>query len=69
MLEKLEINNVCIACDTCREICPENSIITNNSIYVIDNWSCTRCELCIQVCPVDCIKYETPKNQPKPPHK
>lgn len=59
MLEVLEINNICIACDSCKQVCPEGSIITNGKIYAIDTWSCTQCELCIHACPVDCIKYTT----------
>ena len=58
MLEKLEINNTCISCDACRLICPENSIITDGTIFAIDNSSCTQCGLCIEVCPVDSIKIK-----------
>lgn len=56
MLEKLEINNTCIYCDSCRLICPENSIFTTGQKYAIDEWSCTQCGLCIEACPADSIK-------------
>jgi Pyruvate/2-oxoacid:ferredoxin oxidoreductase delta subunit len=56
MFEKLEINNMCIACDSCRVICPENSIITNGTKYGIDQWSCSGCGICIEACPTDAIK-------------
>lgn len=59
MLKVLEINNICISCDSCRQVCPEDSVITNGRDYHIDTWSCTQCELCLQVCPMDCIKYIT----------
>lgn len=58
MLEKLEINNTCIPCDSCRMICPENAIITDGANFEIDSWSCTNCGLCIEVCPVDAIKIK-----------
>lgn len=58
MYEKLEINNTCISCDSCRIACPESSIITNGEDYAIDSWSCTRCGICIEVCPIDCIKIK-----------
>lgn len=58
MLEKLEINNSCVPCNACYNICPENSVFTDGEKYVIDNWSCTQCGLCIEVCPVDAIKIK-----------
>lgn len=59
MLEKLEINNTCISCDTCRVVCPESSIYTDGESYTIDPWSCTMCGICIELCPVDSIKIKT----------
>lgn len=56
MLNFLEINNTCVACDACRSICPEDAIISNGKEFAIDQWSCTLCLLCLEVCPVDCIK-------------
>lgn len=52
----LEISSICVACDSCRLICPENAVVTNGQNYFIDSWSCTLCGLCIEVCPIDCIK-------------
>lgn len=56
----LEISSICIACDNCHLVCPENAVITNGQQYTIDPWSCTHCGLCIEVCPVDCIKPAKP---------
>jgi energy-converting hydrogenase B subunit K len=56
MKEEIEINFSCINCDSCRQICPEGSVLYNNTGYAIETWSCINCELCIQVCPVDAIK-------------
>ncbi len=58
MFEKLEINNICNACDSCRLICPEKSIITNGQDYAIDSWSCNGCGICIEICPTDAIKIK-----------
>lgn len=57
----LEISSICISCDNCRLVCPENAVITNGQNYFIDQWSCTLCDLCIEACPVECIKEVTPK--------
>lgn len=54
----LEISSICIACDNCRIICPENAVISDGRDYSIDHWSCTLCGLCQEVCPVDCIKQK-----------
>lgn len=56
MLEKLEINNTCVSCDSCYILCPEKAVYTNGKEYVIDNWSCTVCGICIEACPSDSIK-------------
>lgn len=52
----LQISNLCISCDNCRLLCPENCIMINNKQYFIESWSCTQCQVCIEVCPVDCIR-------------
>jgi ferredoxin len=57
----LLITDECIACDACREECPNGSIEENDPIYTIDPDRCTECvgyfdePQCIAVCPVDCI--------------
>lgn len=56
MVPYLEINSLCISCDNCRLICPENAVLKNGDQHVIDTWTCTLCYACVQVCPVDCIK-------------
>ncbi len=56
MSQKLKITNICVGCDSCRIICPEETIFTQENEYFIENWGCTLCSLCIQVCPVDAIK-------------
>ena len=61
MLDKLEINNNCVPCDSCSRICPEKAIYSNGQDYAIDISSCILCGLCIEVCPVDAIRFQIPK--------
>lgn len=57
----LLIGDDCIACDACREECPNEAIEENEPVYFIDPDRCTECvgyydePSCIAVCPVDCI--------------
>ena len=57
----LIIMDECIACDACREECPNMAIEEGDPIYVIDADRCTECvghyeePQCVEVCPVDCI--------------
>lgn len=57
----LLINEECIACDACREECPNSAIEENDPVYMIDPDLCTECvgyydePSCVAVCPVDAI--------------
>ncbi len=57
----LIITDECIACDACREECPNTAIEEGDPIYIIESDRCTECvgsfdePQCIEVCPVDCI--------------
>ena len=57
----LIITDECIACDACREECPNGAIEEGDPIYIIESDLCTECvghfdePQCIEVCPVDCI--------------
>lgn len=57
----LLIHEECIACDACREECPNGAIEEGDPIYVIDPDLCTECvgyfdePSCVSVCPVDAI--------------
>lgn len=58
----LKITNECIACDACREECPNYAIEENDPVYKIDPDACTECygfydePSCVSVCPVDAIE-------------
>lgn len=57
----LMITEDCIACDACREECPNSAIEEGDPIYIIDPDMCTECmgyddePACLLACPVDCI--------------
>ena len=51
------INEDCIACGTCIDECPSNSI-TEGDIYKIDPNTCTDCGSCAEVCPTEAIHPE-----------
>jgi len=61
----LIITDECIACDACREECPNEAIDEGDPIYLIDSDTCSECvgsfdePQCIEVCPVDCIILDT----------
>ena len=57
----LIITDECIACDACREECPNVAIEEGDPVYIIEPDLCTECvgwfdePQCVEVCPVDCI--------------
>ena len=57
----LMITEECIACDACRDECPNGAIEESDPIYIIDPDVCTECvghydePACISVCPDECI--------------
>ena len=61
----LIITDDCIACDACREECPNVAIEEGDPVYIIEPDQCTECvgwfdePQCVEVCPVDCIIVDT----------
>ncbi|MCX7557350.1 YfhL family 4Fe-4S dicluster ferredoxin [Xanthomonadaceae bacterium JHOS43] len=57
----LLINDLCVNCDVCAPVCPNNAITQGETIYEIAPSRCTECvghfdtPQCIEVCPVECI--------------
>ncbi len=50
------INDECVGCGNCIEICPADAVKLENDIAVIDvNW-CIGCGVCVFKCPNDAIK-------------
>lgn len=67
----LIIQEECIACDACKEECPNEAINEGDPIYIIDPERCTEClghfdePACVAVCPIDCI-ISDPNHQETP---
>ncbi len=60
----LKITDVCINCDVCEPVCPNEAIYQGELIYEIDPALCTECvghfdqPQCQEICPVDCIPLD-----------
>jgi ferredoxin len=56
----LRITELCINCDVCEPVCPNQAIYQGETIYEIDPARCTECvghfdePQCQVVCPVEC---------------
>jgi MinD superfamily P-loop ATPase containing an inserted ferredoxin domain len=51
------VNNDCISCGICRDVCPAKNITLENGIPVFHH-QCECCMACIQHCPKRAINYE-----------
>jgi ferredoxin len=57
----LKITELCINCDVCVPVCPNEAISLGLSFYEIAPDLCTECvghyatPQCVEVCPVECI--------------
>lgn len=60
----LRISDLCVNCDVCEPVCPNQAIAQGEDIYVIDPRRCTECvghydePQCVVVCPVECIDLD-----------
>ncbi len=55
-LIKYTVNDKCIGCTKCVQVCPVNAIpFTPYEKHIIDQELCTKCDSCREVCPVDAI--------------
>jgi len=69
----LKINELCVNCDVCEPVCPNQAITQGADIYVIDPARCTQCvghfdePQCVVVCPVECIDPDPayPESEPQ----
>ncbi|MGA9423019.1 MAG: YfhL family 4Fe-4S dicluster ferredoxin [Rhodanobacteraceae bacterium] len=57
----LKISELCVNCDVCEPVCPNNAISMGEEFYEIAPQHCTECvghhdtPQCVEVCPVECI--------------
>jgi ferredoxin len=57
----LKITDICVNCDVCEPVCPNQAIALGEVIYEIAPNRCTECvghfdtPQCVEVCPVECI--------------
>jgi ferredoxin len=60
----LKITELCINCDVCEPVCPNQAIFQGIEIYQINPDLCTECvghhaePQCVIVCPVACIPLD-----------
>ena len=60
----LVISDLCVNCDVCEPICPNEAISMGAEIYEIAPDLCTECvghhdePQCVEVCPVECIDLD-----------
>jgi len=60
----LIITDVCINCDVCEPVCPNEAIYEGPEYYQINPALCTECvghfdtSQCVEICPVDCIPLD-----------
>jgi ferredoxin len=50
------INEDCINCFACIDVCPYEGISVKNDTHVIDQNACTDCGACDDICPADAIR-------------
>ena len=50
--------DLCVACETCVDECPEQAITMEDGIAKVDKKKCTECKTCIDACPSAAIQLE-----------
>ena len=51
-----KINDDCVACGACAEVCPMEAITEGDGKYEIDADKCVSCGACADACPTGCLK-------------
>lgn len=59
------VNEDCIKCSICKQVCPAGCISLNNDKVVYDMKNCQTCMACIHNCPKKAIQLNIPEKNPK----
>jgi Fe-S-cluster-containing hydrogenase component 2 len=51
--------DLCTGCLTCRDECPVEAIVPNDSIVRIEDERCIRCGRCHDVCPAGAVRHDS----------
>lgn len=54
-LNTLRINDLCISCGNCVDVCPVDAISEGEDKYVINEEKCLICSRCLEECPVQAM--------------
>lgn len=60
-----KVNEDCIKCGICKQVCPAGCISLNNDKVVYDMKNCQTCMACIHNCPKKAIQLNIPEKNPK----
>ena len=52
------ISDACVACGSCKDVCPVSAISEGSPKYTIDAGTCIDCGACVGECPVSAIAPE-----------
>lgn len=56
---RLRINNSCLRCGFCVQMCPVQAITVKAGIFVIGP-ACIACDACLEICPAGAVVDEKP---------
>ena len=45
--------HLCDQCGVCADNCPEDAILLQDDVFIVDEDACTGCMICVEVCPHD----------------
>jgi ferredoxin len=69
----LKINDRCVNCYACIDVCPTGSIVKARKHFVINPTTCTECvgsfddPQCASICPIECAITDQDRNPLNPP--
>lgn len=52
------LRNKCIRCNQCIKVCPENALMFNKEVILIDREKCSLCGRCVEICPAKALTFD-----------